>query len=85
MDTTKHSNDEESEEETEEITAEKLNEGLRALAIIEYFRTEFGEIPHPLRIFACRRWMREFEIFQKGFELGQKYAQRIIERQEESE
>ena len=85
MDTTKHPNDEESEEEMEEITVEKLNEGLRALVIIEYFRTEFGEIPHPLRIFACRRWMREFEIFQKGFELGQKYVQRMMERQKENE
>jgi len=85
MDTTKHPKDEKSEKEMEEITVEELNEGLRALVIIEYFRTEFGEIPHPLRIFACRRWMREFKAFQKGFELGQKYVQRMMERREENE
>jgi len=76
---------EKSEKETEEITAEKLNEGLRALAMLAYFEKEFCEMPHPLRIFACRRWWREFEAFQLGFKLGQKYAQRMMERREENE
>jgi len=80
MATIKHQNNNESKEEMEEITLEELNEGLRALIIIEYFRTEFGEIPHPLRFFACRRWRREFKAFQKGFELGQKYVQRMMRR-----
>jgi len=66
--------------EVETITLKELNDGLRALVIIEYFRSEFGEIPHPLRIFACRRWMREFEAFQKGFEIGQKYAWKMIKK-----
>jgi len=80
----KNQNDEKSKKETEEITI--LNEAIRVLAIIAYFEKEVGgEIPHPLRIFKCRRWMREFEAFQKGFELGQKYAQRIMERREENE
>ena len=85
MDTTKHPNDERSKKEMEEITVEELHEGLRALVIIEYFTKEFGKMPHPLRFFKYRRWMREFEAFQKGFELGQKYAQRRIRRQEENE
>jgi len=89
MDTTKHPNDEENEEETEETTAEKLNEAfneaLRLVALAAYFEEEIWRMPHPLRIFACRRWMREFEAFQKGFELGQKYAQRMMERQKENE
>jgi len=89
MDTTKRSNDEESEEEMEEIRAEKLNEAfneaLRLVALAAYFEEEFGKMPHSLRIFACRRWTREFRAFQKGFELGQKYAQRMMERREENE
>jgi len=82
MNTIKHPNDKESE--TEEITAEKLNEGLRALAMLAYFEKEFCKMPHPLRIFACRRWWREFEAFQLGVKFGQKYAQRMMERQEEN-
>ena len=84
MDITKYPNEEENEEEMEEITTEKLNEALRVIAIFEFFRMEFGEIPHPLRFFKYWRWMREFKAFQKGFELGQKYAQRMMERQEEN-
>ena len=86
MDITKQKkqNDEKSKKETEEIMT--INEAIRVLAIIAYFEKEVGgEIPHPLRIFKRRRWMREFEAFQKGFELGQKYAQRMIKRQEENE
>jgi len=86
MDITKQKNstDERGEKETEEITV--INEALRVLAIIAYFEKEVGgKIPHPLRIFKCRRWMREFEAFQKGFELGQKYAQRMMRRREENE
>jgi len=86
MDITKQKNstDERGEKEMEEITV--INEALRVLAIIEYFEKEVGgKIPHPLRIFKCRRWMREFEAFQKGFELGQKYAQRMMRRREENE
>jgi len=82
----KSQNDEKSKKETEEITVEKLNEAIRVLAIIAYFEKEVGgKIPHPLRIFKCRRWMREFEAFQKGFELGQKYMCRIIEKEREEE
>ena len=86
MDITKQKNstDERGEKETEEIMA--INEAIRVLAIIAYFEKEVGgKIPHPLRIFKRRRWMREFEAFQKGFELGQKYAQRMIKRQKENE
>ena len=63
--------------ESEDITV--INEAIRVLAIIEYFEKEIGKIPHPLRIFKYRKWLREFEIFQKGFKIGERYAWKMIE------
>ncbi|RKY86307.1 hypothetical protein DRQ11_08590 [candidate division KSB1 bacterium] len=87
MNITKHPNDEKIEEITAE-KAEKLNKGfneaLRLVAMVAYFEEEFCKMPHSLRIFAWRRWWREFKAFQLGFKLGQKYAQRVMERQEEN-
>ena len=73
------------EEEKEEITMEDIYEALKASAVINCFEKEFGPMPHPLRFFAFRRWWREFEAFQLGFELGQKYVQRMMEKQKENE
>ena len=67
--------------ETEEIKI--INEAIRVLAIIEYFEKEISKLPHPLRIFKYRKWLREFEIFQKGFKIGEKYAWKMIEIRQE--
>ena len=69
-----------SKEETETITMEQLREGLRAMLVLESFEKEFGKMPHPLRIFKCRRWLHELETFKKGFEIGQKYTWKIMEK-----
>ena len=66
-----------SKTETEEIRT--INEAIKVLAIIEYFEAEVSKIPHPLRIFKYRKWLREFEIFQKGFKIGERYAWKMIE------
>jgi len=60
------------EKEKGEMTMEKLREGIRAAAIVARYEKEFGPMPHPLRIFKFRRWKREFEVFQKGVEFGEK-------------
>lgn len=70
----------EEEEGREEITLEELYEGLKAAAIIACFEKEFGTMPHPLRIFKFRRWLRDFEVFQKGVECGEMLIRKQMPR-----
>lgn len=73
------------EKEKEEMTMEELYEGLRAAAIFAYFEKKFGPMPHPLRIFKFRRWMRDFEAFREGVECCESLQERIKWRQHSSE
>jgi len=68
----------EGKEETEEITTEELYEGLKAAAIIACFEKKFGKMPHPLRIFKFRRWMRDFEVFLEGVECGEMITRKMM-------
>ena len=66
------------EEEKVEISMEKLYEGLKAAAIVIYFEKKFGKIPHPLRFFKFRRWMRDFEAFLEGVEFCENFMQKMM-------
>jgi len=59
-------------EREEKITMEELGERIRAVAIIAYYERLFGKMPHPLRFFKFRRWMRDFKIFLEGVKFGEK-------------
>lgn len=59
-----------SEEEKEEMRMEERYEAFKIAAAITYFEENFGTMPHPLRIFKFRRWLRDFEIFMEGLEFG---------------
>ena len=65
------------EEEKGEITMEELYEALKAAAIVLYFEKEFGKMPHPLRFFKSRRWMRDFKVFLEGVEFGEKLIRKM--------
>ena len=69
------------EEKKGEITIEELYEGLKAAAIINCFEKEFGSMPHPLRFFKSRRWMRDFEAFRRGVECGETIMQKMMPRE----
>jgi len=72
--------EEEGEGETE-ITMEELYESLKAAAIVVCFEKVFGPVPHPLRIFKFRRWVRDFEAFQKGVECGEMLMRKRMPRE----
>jgi len=59
-----------SEEEKEEMRMEERYEAFKIAVAITYFEENFGRMPHPLRIFKFRRWLRDFEIFIEGLEFG---------------
>ena len=60
----------------EEIDLETLLDGLSKLEILTKFEAEFGSMPHPLRFFRLRRWLRELQVFKKGVEYGEERANR---------
>jgi len=68
----------EGEEETQEITMEDLYEGLKAAMILACFEKEFGPAPNPLRYFKFRRWVRDFEAFQKGVWCGEMMMRKMM-------
>ena len=72
-----------SEEEKKEITMEDIYEALKAAAIINCFEKEFGPMPHPLRFFKFRRWIRDFEAFRKGALCGEMVIQKMSMRKNE--
>jgi len=65
------------EKKKEEITMEELKEGIRAVAIVEFFVKKHGMMPHPLRFLKRRRWARDFEFFLEGVEFGEIFMQKI--------
>ena len=75
----------EGEEETQEITMEDLYEGLKAAMILACFEKEFGPAPNPLRYFKFRRWVRDFEAFQKGVWCGEMVIQKMTQAVQKAE
>jgi len=65
------------EEKKEKITLEELKEGIRAVAIVEFFVKKHGTMPHPLRFLKRRRWARDFEFFLEGVEFGEIFMEKI--------
>ncbi|RLC81050.1 MAG: hypothetical protein DRI61_04490 [Chloroflexi bacterium] len=59
-----------SEDEKEETRMEERYEAFKIAAAITYFEENFGTMPHPLKIFKFRRWLKDFEMFMEGLEFG---------------
>ncbi|MCD6215258.1 MAG: hypothetical protein J7J46_09890 [Candidatus Desulfofervidus sp.] len=67
----------EGEEKKEDIPVEVVYDVLRTAAILAFFENEFGEMPHPFRIFKFKRWVDDFEVFLKGVAFGEKLAREM--------